>query len=129
VLVVTTPEPTAITDAYAVIKVISRDGGDRRLSLLVNQARSQMESHVVYDRIAKVARQFLSVNVDDAGYVPSDENVPQAVRKRVPFVLGAPRCPASQCVAQLAMRLEQGVGSQLDGGSGFFSRMMKWFGR
>src|SRR3954465_908294 len=63
VLVVTTPEPTAITDAYAVIKVISRgtsaapvpDGSERRISLLVNQARSHMESRVVYERIAKVA--------------------------------------------------------------------------
>src|SRR5688572_2823429 len=52
VLVVTTPEPTAITDAYAVIKVISRDGTDRRLSLLVNQARSPAEARVVYERIA-----------------------------------------------------------------------------
>jgi flagellar biosynthesis protein FlhG len=129
VLIVTTPEPTAITDAYAVVKVISRDGGDRRLSLLVNQARSQMESRVVYERIAKVARQFLGVDVFEAGYVPSDENVPQAVRRRMPFVLGAPRCPASQCIAQLAMRLEQGVGAHLDRNGSFFSRMMKWLGR
>jgi flagellar biosynthesis protein FlhG len=129
VLIVTTPEPTAITDAYAVIKVISRDGGDRRLSLLVNQARSQMESHVVYERISKVAKQFLNVNVFDAGYVPSDENVPQAVRRRTPFVLGAPKCPAAQCVAQLAMRLEQGVGARLDNSGGFFTRMMGWFRR
>lgn len=129
VLVVTTPEPTAITDAYAVIKVISRDGGQRRLSLLVNQAKTQMESRVVYERIAKVARQFLNVNVYDAGYIPSDENVPLAVRRRTPFVLGAPRCPASQCIAQLAMRLEQGVGTRIDLSGGFFSRMMGWFRR
>jgi flagellar biosynthesis protein FlhG len=128
VLIVTTPEPTAITDAYAVVKVISRDGGDRRLSLLVNQARSQMESRVVFDRIAKVAKQFLGVDVLEAGYVPADENVPQAVRRRTPFVLGTPKCPASQCIAQLAMRLEQGVGARLDSG-GFFSRMMGWFRR
>jgi flagellar biosynthesis protein FlhG len=131
VLVVTTPEPTAITDAYAVVKVISRDpSGDRRISLLVNQARSQMESRVVFERIAKVARQFLNVNVYDAGYVPADENVQQAVRRRTPFLLGTPRCPASQCIAQLAMRLEQGVGgARVDGGGGFFSRMMTWFVR
>src|SRR3954451_8325065 len=58
VLVVTTPEPTAITDAYAVVKVISRDGVDgvdRRVSLLVNQVRAPGEGRVVYDRIAKVA--------------------------------------------------------------------------
>jgi flagellar biosynthesis protein FlhG len=129
-LVVTTPEPTAITDAYAVVKVISRDGGDRRLSLLVNQAKSQVEARVVYDRISKVARQFLNVQVYDAGHIPSDESVPLAVRRRTPFVLGAPRCAASQGIAQLAMRLEQGVGARLDvSGGGFFNRMMGWFKR
>ncbi len=131
VLVVTTPEPTAITDAYAVIKVISRqdilgDGTENRLSLLVNQARSVGEARVVQERIAKVARQFLGVGVLNAGYVPADEQVQMAVRRRTPFVLGSPRCPASQSVAQLAMRLQQGVGAKLDNG-GFFNRMSKWF--
>jgi flagellar biosynthesis protein FlhG len=126
VLVVTTPEPTAITDAYAVVKVISRDGIDRRLSLLVNQARSSAEARVVYDRIAKVARQFLSVSVLDGGYVPMDEHVANAVRRREPFVIGTPRCPASVCVTQLAMRLEQGIVQYADNG-GFFNRMSKWF--
>src|SRR5688572_10964684 len=66
VLVVTTPEPTAITDAYAVVKVISRDAtAERRLSLLVNQARSSGEGQVVYERIAKVAKQFLGVGLLD----------------------------------------------------------------
>ena len=88
VLVVTTPEPTAITDAYAVIKVLSRDQTERRISLLVNQVRSAQEARIVHERISKVARQFLSVNVFDAGYVIADEQVPAAVRRRTPFVLG-----------------------------------------
>jgi len=126
VLVVTTPEPTAITDAYAVVKVISRDGLDRRLSLLVNQARSSGEARVVYERIAKVARQFLSVGVLDGGYIPADDNVSTAVRRRQPFVIGSPRCPASLCVTQLAIRLEQGVAHTIDS-AGFFNRMSRWF--
>jgi flagellar biosynthesis protein FlhG len=128
VLVVTTPEPTAITDAYAAIKVISREGGERRISLLVNQTRSSQEGRVVYDRIARVARQFLGVTVYDAGHVPCDPHVQSAVRRRVPFTLGSPRCPASQSIAQLAMRLETGVNAAADGG-GFFSRMSRWFRR
>ena len=133
VLVLTTPEPTAITDAYAVIKVISRSGPDndpagaeRRVSLLVNQARSPGEARVVQERIAKVARQFLGVSVLDAGYLYADEQVPLAVRKRTPFVLTSPKCPAANCVTQLAMRLEQGVAASETGG-GFFRRMGKWF--
>src|SRR5882757_454351 len=75
VLVVTTPEPTAITDAYAVVKVISKETGERRISLLVNQVRTSAEAKVVYGRIAQVAKQFLGVSVLDAGYLPSDEAV------------------------------------------------------
>jgi flagellar biosynthesis protein FlhG len=128
VLVVTTPEPTAITDAYAVIKVITRDNADRRISLLVNQTRNANEARVVHERIAKVARQFLTVSVFDAGHIPSDEQVSVAVRKRMPFVLAAPRSPASLAMATLATRLEQGVAqSKYEGG--FFTRMSRWFRR
>src|SRR5687768_2581212 len=91
VLVLTTPEPTAITDAYAVVKVISRDGAVHRVSLLVNQVRAPAEAKIVYERIAKVARQFLNVSVFDAGYIPADDNVALAVRRRVPFSLAFPR--------------------------------------
>lgn len=127
VLVVTTPEPTAITDAYAVIKVISRDAPERPLSLLVNQVHQPLEGRQVYERIAKVAKQFLSVHVLDAGFVPSDPEVPAAVRRRTPFLITSPRCPASLCISQLAMRLERGVGSSADGAGGFFNRMSRWF--
>jgi len=126
VLIVTTPEPTAITDAYAVVKVISRDGCERRLSLLVNQTRGYGEGRVVHERIAKVARQFLGVSVLDAGSVPLDDQVSLAVRRRNPFMLGAPRCPASVSIGQLAVRLEQGVAGKQDQG-GFFNRMSRWF--
>ena len=128
VLVVTTPEPTAITDAYAVVKVISRDNAIRRISLLVNQSRSLGEARIVHERIAKVARQFLGVSLFDAGSIPDDDQVSTAVRKRTPFVLLAPRCAASQAMSQLAMRLEQGVATAVQD-SGFFNRMSRWFRR
>ena len=126
VLVVTTPEPTAITDAYAVVKVISKDHQDRRVSLLVNQARNITEAKQVYERIAGVAKKFLNINIFDAGHVMADAEVPAAVRRRTPFVLGAPRCPASYCVGQLAMRLAEGV-TVTAGSGGFFNRMSRWF--
>jgi len=125
VLVVTTPEPTAITDAYAVIKVISKDRADRHVSLLVNQVRSSTEAKLVHERVAKVAKNFLGVNVLDAGHMIADDHVRRAVLQRVPFILSAPKCAASFCVTQLAMRFEQGIVPFGDGG--FFNRMSKWF--
>ena len=130
VLIVTTPEPTAITDAYAVIKVLSREGRERRrLSLLVNQIRSANEARLVYDRISRVARQFLGVSVYDAGYIFHDDCVSQAVRKREPFLLASPRCPASICLAQLAARLHHGLSDVPPQPAGFFYRMSRWFWR
>jgi flagellar biosynthesis protein FlhG len=140
VLVVTTPEPTAITDAYAVVKVIARqaaadgqnlnDPAGQRISLLVNQVRTAGEARVVHERIAKVAREFLNVKVFDAGYVLHDDAVSDAVRRRTPFVVSAPRSAAAQCIAHLAMRLEQGVAAApIQTAGGFFERMGRWFKR
>ena len=112
VLVVTTPEPTAITDAYATIKVILRErgpGDNRPLSLLVNQVRSATEARAVFERVAKVAREFLGVNVEDGGYLPHDPTVGRAVRARSPFLLSHPSSAASVCVTRLAMRLAPGM--------------------
>jgi flagellar biosynthesis protein FlhG len=126
VLVVTTPEPTAITDAYAVIKVISKAGADRGISLLVNQVRNAHEAKLVYERVAKVAKNFLGVNVLEAGHMVSDDHVRRAVLQRVPFLLASPKCGASFCITQLATRFEQGIALTAEGG-GFFNRMGKWF--
>ena len=128
VLVVTTPEPTSITDAYATIKVICRQRPPsdlRPISLLVNEVKSATEAKQVYDRVAKVARDFLNVPLGDAGFVPLDPAVSRAVRARVPFLLASPRCAASVCVTRLAMRLESGVGptAALPASRGFFGRL------
>jgi flagellar biosynthesis protein FlhG len=139
VLVVTTPEPTAITDAYAAIKVLIRSPGDeteaaaaasadRRVSLLVNQALSPQEASQVYERVAKVARQFLGLVLFDAGYVPRDDAVLLAVRSRSPFVLSAPKSAAAQCIQQLVIRLGQGATAAPlpPKATSFFDRMGRW---
>jgi flagellar biosynthesis protein FlhG len=92
----------------------------------VNQVRSAGEGRVVYERIAKVARQFLDVTVFDAGSIPTDDQVPTAVRRRTPFVLAAPRCPAAVAITQLAMRLQQGVAAAMPASDGFFARVGAW---
>ena len=108
------------------IKVISKDGMDRRISLLVNQARHLDEARTVYERVSRVAKNFLGVNVLDAGHMIADDHVRNAVLQRVPFLLSAPRCGASFCITQLAMRFEQGIAFAAEN-DGFFNRMSKWF--
>lgn len=141
VLVVTTPEPTAITDAYAAIKVLFRatpsespDAGmnlDRRVSLLVNQTFSAAEGAQVYERVAKVAKQFLGVTVFDAGFLPRDDVVTIGVRSRVPFMIGSPRSAAARAMQSLASRLGQVNADELAraSSSSFFDRFGQWLFR
>jgi flagellar biosynthesis protein FlhG len=126
VLVVTTPEPTAVTDGYAVIKVLSQRGYGGSISLVVNFAASRYEGRTTYNRVSSAARQFLQVQVFDGGYVLTDQKVPEAVRMREPFVLAYPRCLASRCLAALANKLRPG-GVLLRTESGFFRRLASWF--
>ena len=105
-LVVTTPEPTSIADAYALLKLLvtrPRDGagGAVRFALVVNNAKDEREALGVHERIDTVTRRFLDARVPLAGWVPTDRAVPQAVRERSPFVLTHPRCPASRGVGRL----------------------------
>ncbi len=125
-VVVTTGEPTSMTDAYAMIKLLTRHAPEAQLSVLVNQATSRQEARSAFQRMAGVARQFLAARVLDAGYVLTDPKVKEAVRKREPFVLAYPRCPASRCMAALATKLRSG-GSLVERRESFFKRVANWF--
>jgi len=105
VLVVTTPEPTAMTDAYATIKVLRRDGYAGRVGLFVNMANSRAEAQAAYGRLAGVAQKFLNYSVADDGYMLQDTAVELAVSERCPFVIRDPGSGASACIAAMADKL------------------------
>ena len=126
VLVVTAPEPTAITDAYAVIKLLAQNVYDGHVSLLVNMTLDRHEARSTYQRISTVSRQFLGTRVFDGGYVLLSPKVREAVRRREPFVLAYPHCPASRCMAALATKLSA-RGPLLGRREGFFRRVANWF--
>lgn len=107
VVVVTTPEPTAVADAHATINRFKRHPG-ARLRLVVNQASSADEADDVLARLCATSRQFLGVVVTPMGHVRSDPCVPLAVRARQPFVLAYPGCSASRCVRRVARDLLTG---------------------
>jgi flagellar biosynthesis protein FlhG len=102
VLVVTTPQPTALTDAYATIKALRREGVTGRVSLFVNMADSRAEALATYERIAAVARKFLDYSLAYDGYMLDDTAVELAVQARCPFVVRYPGSNASACIAAMA---------------------------
>ncbi len=130
VLVVTTPEPPAITDAYALIKmaVVRSRTGNRRpqaLGLIVNQAESQREAQRVHQRIAAVAQRFLSLEVALAGWLPYDEVVRESVRKRIPFVIAAPKRNISLSLEALAQWVDPVGETTCDGARGGWARRLR----
>lgn len=125
-LLVTTPEPTALTDAYALVKVLAHSGHLPSLGLVVNQAASIREAQLVADRIAAVAERFLGLSLESRGHILRDQHVARAVRQRTPFVLAYPRCPAAACIAALARRVDSPTPDRSDRPS-FFGRVLGLF--
>ena len=106
-LLVTTPEPTAVTNAYALIKVLKQKRHQGTIKLVVNLTESSSEADGVFNRIASVGKRFLKHPIADGGYVLHDTHVELAVRQRCPFVLRYPRCAASACLTAIANRLAE----------------------
>ena len=126
ILLVTTPEPTALTDAYAVAKTLHRQACPGNLSAVINQVSSRGEAHEVHQRLSGVADKFLGLRIGLGGYILQDEHVPRAVRERAPVVLRYPRCPASSCLMAVAgslARLTGAVGRE----ESFFRRVVNLF--
>lgn len=129
-LVVTTPEPTAIADAYATIKALTVGNELLAAHILVNQADSPEQAREIIARVQQTARTFLQVAVSSAGHIPRDPAVPLAVARRRPFAAEEARTPAGLAVEQLARRLINLSLSQPDSErASFFSRFSRWIER
>jgi flagellar biosynthesis protein FlhG len=125
-LVVTTPEPASLTDAYALVKIMSRAPNPPPIGLIVNQCISPREGRQVAERLISVATRFLGIAPHFVGQVVQDQHVRSAVRLRVPFVVKYPGCPASSCVTALAERVGRSV-SSVPPKPGFFRRAVRLF--
>lgn len=106
VIVVVCDEPASITDAYALIKVLSRDYQIRRFRLVANMSRSPAHSQRLYEKFSRVCEQFLQVNIDYFGTVPFDQALRDAVQKQVPVTLNQPMSPSAKAFRDMAKKLQ-----------------------
>lgn len=104
VLIVTTPEPTAIADAYATIKSLSTIES-LEIHALVNQSTSFDQAENVFQQLKKTTELFLHTGLKQAGQIPHDFNVVESVYNREPLVLSHPASPASEAILHLARHL------------------------
>ena len=105
-IVVLTPEPTSLTDAYAVIKVLWAKSEIQDFLVLVNQVRDREEAQMTFRRLDAAARKFLGFKLNYLGMVRDDPNMGASVARQQALVRLAPQCPAAQDIRVLAERVQ-----------------------
>ena len=107
VLVVVCDEPASITDAYALIKVLSREHGVRRFQILANQTRRSGEGPELFQKISRVCDRFLNVTLEFAGSVPFDDYLRRAVQRQSAVVEAYPASISSVALKNLAVKADK----------------------
>ncbi len=123
IIVVVTPEPTSLTDAYAMIKILYQTHREKRIMVLVNMVRSPYEARDVFTKLSKASEHFLNLTIEYLGYVLYDERVTEAVRRQGALVELYPHSQASKCLFTIAEKIchEQPVNFN-SGSIKFFSK-------
>jgi flagellar biosynthesis protein FlhG len=115
-LLVTTPEPTAIADAYALVKCLVLESGGQagdcveRMAMVVNQVREPAEAFATHERIVRAAERFLGVTFPMIGYVAQDVRIPDSVRAQKPLLVGYPDSPAARSIGDLSVAIVKMLG-------------------
>ena len=112
-IVVISPEPTSLTDAYALIKVLCRQHRERRFKVLVNMVKSQRDATQTFRKLDAAADRFLHINLEYLGYIPFDDYLPMAVLQQKAVTVCFPGSPASQAFLQLAKKVAEWPDPQL----------------
>lgn len=107
VIVVVTQDPSSLTDAYALIKVLSRDHGVSRVQVLANMVHNGIEARDIFDSLRRVSERFLDITLNLMGSVPHDDWLKRAVRKQKSVLDLYPNSPSAEAYRVLARKVEQ----------------------
>jgi flagellar biosynthesis protein FlhG len=128
VIVVTTPEPTAIADAYAVMKVYAANRGSAPVKLVINRVIDYGEGEVVAEKLTQVASKFLKLRTTSLGNIYEDRNLIKSVKSQKPVLLLHPSTISVRCIENIARRLLKFQGASQPGGiKGFFAKLTQMF--
>lgn len=125
VFLVTTPEPTAITDAYAVIKMIHSQNPHTQIKLIINRSSSPREGKHTADKLTMVAKKFLGMDVQTLGFVDDDPSVSLAVKQQQPFLMAYPHSQAAKSIRLLVRAHLGSEGARQRDTGGFRSFLSK----
>jgi flagellar biosynthesis protein FlhG len=107
VLIVATPEPSSMTDAYSLIKIMVTRYQINKFRVIANNVVSPVEGKQVYERLQKVTRDFLKTEIDFIGHVLKDPLLVKSVRTQRPLLQSFPDAPAARCIVSIARGIEK----------------------
>lgn len=121
IMVLCTPDPSSLTDAYALIKVLNMRYRENHFSIVANMVRDEVEGRMVYQKLSDVASRFLNVSLEYRGFIPSDLNLRQSIRSQQLVVQAQSRSPASLAIKALGEKVAKSDRFiELKGGMQFF---------
>lgn len=125
-IVVTTPEPTSITDAYALIKMVNSFENNQVFQLIVNRCMDAEEGYQTSEKLSSVASKFIGITIPLLGIIQDDHQVTKAVKKQTPMIMLYPESAASKAITQIARKyLAMPQTSETSGVKGFIHRLFK----
>ncbi len=105
IVIVLTPDPTSITDAYAMMKVLSKKYGRQQFNLVLNNVTDRREGLAVYNNLKSVTERFLDLNLAFLGAIPHDMDVSRAIREQTPFLQRTPDGEAAMAIGRIAEKI------------------------
>lgn len=130
VLLVATPEPTSITDAYALLKTLNRRADFSRestsIKMISNRIKNEAEGRNLYDKMSLIVNKFLNIQPEFMGMIPQDDTVSKAVMQQRPVTLAYPQSPAAKAMQAIAAKLCDDPEPEVKRGiTGLFSELIR----
>ncbi|MFT8350719.1 MinD/ParA family protein [Clostridium saccharoperbutylacetonicum] len=126
-IILTTPEPTSLTDGYSLIKATDHFKLKTTAKIVVNKAFTKEEGEETYKKFDRAVSKFLKINIEYLGCILEDRKLVQSVRQQKPFVVLYPNCDAANDIHNIAMKLMGQEVNSLNGAKGLFKRLFNIF--
>ncbi|MGL4655910.1 MAG: MinD/ParA family protein [Sarcina sp.] len=127
VLLVTTPEPTSLTDAYSLIKAVKHFNLKDKAKIVVNRCYTEEEGRETYQKFRNVAQKFISFDLEYIGFIFDDRKLVESVRKQKPVVVSSPSSDTAKCLKKISSLLIGEKENNSKGVEGFFKKLFNIF--
>lgn len=101
-IIVTTPEPTSLTDAYGIIKILEKYKFKKSIKVIINRSAEASQAKNTFEKLKRTCDRFLQLQLESLGYILDDFHVSRSVMEQVPFIIQYPHCTASKCIHDIA---------------------------